>query len=297
MKKNEYLDIAKRLEKFSSRQTQIEIPDVIYHYCSLDSFTKIIESGSLFLTHHSGMNDRSDSILFYEILIETAQKKATKENFQILEKFIYTFYLNIKDYFIASFSKKPDLLNQWKMYGDNGNGISIGFRTESLYVKPQIPYFSSESEMGRGIFPLEYISETDFQLADELLNLAIDGWFNIPPNVENLILAKKHNSFISEEEIRIVEIQDTRININPDFPSLLTNNVGEHFNYRIKNNEKIIPYRIFPFKTNFEKYSLQNIWLGPLNKSNPNYIRLFLEKNNIDLVEGIFRSKSPYTGY
>ncbi|EMY62451.1 DUF2971 domain-containing protein [Leptospira terpstrae] len=282
-------------QKYSIKRESVNLPNLVYHYCSLESFYKIIESGELFLSHQSAMNDKSDSRLFFNILVKRANQIANELNAEILEKFLRLFYINMKDYFIASFSAESDLLNQWLTYGDKGKGVSIGFYTNSLDVSPKIPYFSQSNETGIGIFPLEYISDTNFEIADELLYLACEGWFTTPPNVENLILTKKHKSFENEKEIRIVEIQDMRLNLNPDFLMLRTNNIGKHYEYRIKNSDQFVPFRKLKFRYDNQKYHINNIWLGPENNCNEKHLTLFLEKNNTVLDAGICKSSSPYT--
>ncbi|EKJ87024.1 Protein of unknown function (DUF2971) [Leptospira meyeri] len=285
------------LENFLRTSKEIIVPEVVYHYCSLDSFTKIIESGKLFLSHHSAMNDLSDTRLFFHLLYQKAQTIVNQSNREILNDFLHFFEQNLRDYFIACFSKEPDVLSQWNMYGDQGRGVAIGFYTKNLYVKPQIPSYTIDSKTLSGIFPIEYISETQDDLVDDLINLVLKGFFNdFPPNVERLVLQKKHRSFNQEEEIRIVEIQDPRTNLNPDFVGLRTRYVGDHFNFRIKNNRELIPYRTHQFKSNEDpNYELESIWLGPENRTKENILYLFLNKHRISLKNKIHYSKSPFT--
>ncbi|TGM51237.1 DUF2971 domain-containing protein [Leptospira vanthielii] len=299
MKKEEKIENPETdLETFLKSSKEIIVPDVVYHYCSLESFTKIIESGNLFLSHHTAMNDLSDTRLFFHVLIQKAQSIANESNKKILADFLHVFEINLRDYFIACFSKEPDVLSQWNMYGDRGRGVAIGFLTRNLHIESQIPSYNIlDPKKLRGIFPIEYISETQDNFADELISLVLKGFFkDIPPNVEKLVLQKKHRSFIQEEEIRIVEIQDTRNNLNPDFIGLRTNFVGEHFNYRAKNNRELIPYRTHQFKSPEDpNYELESIWLGPENRTKENILRLFLNKHRISLRDKIYYSKSPFT--
>ncbi|MBM9548057.1 DUF2971 domain-containing protein [Leptospira sp. 201903074] len=285
------------LVNFLTSTKEIIVPDVVYHYCSLESFTKIIESGKLYLSHHTAMNDLSDTRLFFHVLIQRAQSIADESNKKILGDFLHLFEINLRDYFIACFSKEPDVLSQWNMYGDKGRGVAIGFLTKNLNIEPKIPNYNILIPKNlKGIFPIEYISESQDNLADELISLVLKGFFkNFPPNIEKLVLQKKHRSFLQEEEIRIVEILDTRTNLNPDAIGLRTRYVGEHLSYRVKNNRELIPYRTHQFKsTEDTNYELESIWLGPENRTKENILSLFLNKHRVSIRDKIYFSKSPF---
>lgn len=278
------------------QQGQITLPNVIYHYCPLEIFPQIIGSGHLHLTHHSGMNDLTDTRLFFENLKHSAQKKKNPETSERLTKFLRHIEINLKDYFIGCFSEEPDMLSQWHMYGDKGRGVAIGFWTENLGLEAQIPYFSDDPRTNKGIFRVQYTQSAQDELADEIIRLCIEE--NLEPqniSVDMLTLTQKHISFSQEKEIRIVEVQDLRLELNPDNLALRTPFLGKHFEYKVRANRQIVPYRKhdFRFKPATE-FQLHSIWLGPENHTSVEVIQMLLEKNYIHATYGIHRSSTPF---
>jgi hypothetical protein len=242
------------------------------------------------------MNDFTDSEYFYHILCNVANTIIDEDNKIMIHDFVDYVRSNIKDYFITCFSSEPDILNQWLMYADNGRGVSIGFKTDSLGVKLQIPFNSYNKIDMKGIFPVEYIPNNQDDVAEVLLKLVANNILNAQSmvSVEKFLLTKKHISFEQEKEIRIVEIQDTNSSANPNTSGLRTPYVGRYFDYRVKNNNQIIPYRKHEFLKENQEFHLNSIWLGPECKTDKKVIELFLNKHKIKIDEGIHYSKSPF---
>jgi DUF2971 family protein len=104
----------------------------IYHYTSLTNLKKIIKSQSLYFTNLFYLNDKSEfkyGIEFIRKVIEDI-KPANRIIGELIDKHIEN-KINSKR-FIICFSLKEDLLSQWKDYGDNGCGVSIGFHNHHL---------------------------------------------------------------------------------------------------------------------------------------------------------------------
>lgn len=275
---------------------QLNLPEVIYHYCPLETFPQILESGALHLMHHSGMNDLTDTRLFYHNLQRAAKKKINEDNRGKIQEFLQNIEINLKDCFIACFSEEPDMLSQWHMYGDKGRGVAIGFFTNSFGLKPLIPHFSAAPGRNKGIFRIKYIDAVQDDIADQLIDSCIAGGLyahDIP--VDMMALIQKHRSFSQEKEIRIVEVQDLRLGMNPDVFGLRTSRLGDHFRYKVRAGRQIIPYRTYSFKADAEaQFQLHSIWLGPENYTSPDVIQLLLERYKTHISNGIHRSAAPF---
>lgn len=113
--------------------------ELVYFYCSLNSFKEIIHNRSLFLSDLHYMNDSKEESLFLSAFEEAVKKEieSLPEN-QRKELEKNSWYLdNIPEIFtnaafICCFSKKPDDLSQWRGYGDDAKGLCIGFDKEAL---------------------------------------------------------------------------------------------------------------------------------------------------------------------
>lgn len=115
----------------------------IYHYCSLETFVQIIRNKALRLSELDKTNDYMEKKwginFLYRVLRDELQGRGItmdlKENYwysenahnhlEQLENDIKSF-LNHQT-LIACFSTEKDMLSQWRAYGDDGNGVAIGF--------------------------------------------------------------------------------------------------------------------------------------------------------------------------
>lgn len=122
----------------------------VYHYCSMDVFHKIISNKSIRLSDITKSNDSMEILwitkfieeVFYEEFSKEIEKtKYFKDGFpekvfrELVEHYSNDFFdekQRIYSYFVCCFSENGDLLSQWRGYADDGNGVSIGFNTETL---------------------------------------------------------------------------------------------------------------------------------------------------------------------
>ena len=120
-----------------------------YHYCSLESFVSIISNKCLRLSDLSKSNDYMERKWIMNIVGEALDKSLKEEGIKInlREDYRYNNGINshidyllsmlknyvIKSSYITCFSRNGDLLSQWRAYGDDGRGVSIGFDSKLLY--------------------------------------------------------------------------------------------------------------------------------------------------------------------
>lgn len=154
------------------------LPKYIYHYCTISTFSNIIENSTIRLSDIRKSNDSKEILWFIENFRDFISKKLidaytslttlTKESINIMEqlksippetqeknnqdnrlsmlneqikngqntidnfKIIYDFFKDrcwhhAVDPYVLCFSTCGDSLSQWRGYGDDGYGISIGF--------------------------------------------------------------------------------------------------------------------------------------------------------------------------
>lgn len=95
----------------------------LYHYCSMDSMHKILESNVLRAGNYKFMNDKGEGTYLSKFLSKVAE--FDDNDFTLFDRYL-------ANVFITSFSEKFDDLYQWKLYGDDGSGVAIGFRFDSF---------------------------------------------------------------------------------------------------------------------------------------------------------------------
>ncbi|MDX1920526.1 MAG: DUF2971 domain-containing protein [Candidatus Caenarcaniphilales bacterium] len=89
--------------------TETNLPEIIYHYTSYESFYNIFSTGKLHLGSPWNTNDPMEG--------EYHHRGLSKEK---------------KQRYFASFSKKFDSRLIWDAYGGLGTGVAIGFKTDKL---------------------------------------------------------------------------------------------------------------------------------------------------------------------
>lgn len=104
--------------------------NILYHYCSNSSFINIILSGVVWLSDLSLSNDTEEGrwgIGMTEKYI--SQHRRGSDSFRSFLSFIST---RERNQFGFCLSEEGDLLSQWRAYGEDGAGLSVGFDYESI---------------------------------------------------------------------------------------------------------------------------------------------------------------------
>ena len=123
--------------------------NIVYHYCTVETFLNIIKNHTLRLSDLCSSNDKAEmKILLGDLENEILNQYRKRKDFLksviygmdideafefILKRLIYKMDNNINQMlFGICFSEKGDLLGQWREYADKGTGIAIGFNIEWL---------------------------------------------------------------------------------------------------------------------------------------------------------------------
>lgn len=120
-------------------------PHTLYHYTNSGVLVSIIQSRKIRLSARWHLNDPREGEDFANLLDEYfSEKRADEERAKIATKSLDRFH-----FYVACFSEHGDLLSQWRAYGQDGEGISIGFDREYLFK-----CLATQSEMV--VRPVEY---------------------------------------------------------------------------------------------------------------------------------------------
>jgi hypothetical protein len=128
-----------------------DVPDALYHYCSLDTFREIIESRAIRLSDIFEMKDRSEVMHVLELLPSRLRRNYEetyvghspfrsyrgKDGADILDQLVSDIRNQIEAVkslmYIACFSICGDDIGQWTEYADDGCGIAIAFDGAALH--------------------------------------------------------------------------------------------------------------------------------------------------------------------
>lgn len=156
-------------ELFTTKQKAQEMPSIVYHYCSLDSFLSILETNSLRLSNITKSNDPTEIINVIPILEDVTKTVLLEYNQRLLEHFrfktdiienlIGRFFDELsQNFYVICFSEKRDLLSQWDRYADKATGVAIGFNTRH-FVKLQVET-SSQYVFGKIIYDQQKLADS-----------------------------------------------------------------------------------------------------------------------------------------
>ena len=211
-----------------------KVPNILYHYCSVDTMLKIVQNYCIWLSDAEKTNDKSELKYFAEqmekMLLNILESYKGEINDEVLtlvkevmKKAIESVYVgsayvvkNTKNYFCC-FSESSDLLSQWRAYGNDGQGVAIGFNANLLskiydiYNYDFVKVIYNQKSVLKKIQEymegnLKYILEN---ITEKELN-PVNIMFNLVPVVTPILqerFAFKHPKFREEREWRIFRKQ------------------------------------------------------------------------------------------
>lgn len=267
--------------------------EVVYHYCSVDTFFNIIKNSSIWLSDIEKSNDYQECVRCREI-VNKGMEEYLRDDVKELqawntwyEQGVYSNF-SMKT-FCVCFSESKDKLSQWRGYAQDGKGIAIGFDKEVLEELNQISEF--HIAFGKVIYdnPQEYVQGI---IADNIKKLEYKGIghvaLELSLNYRMQYPFVKNPGFEEENEWRAVVCSMIGHNNIPSSDNILFSKVK----YRTANN-KLIPY----IEMNFEKVKqsiIKEIFIGPKSEVEvEDIVNLLNFYGYYDGIEGGCNSQKP----
>lgn len=294
---------------------------LLYHYCSLDSFYNIIKTGKVRLGNLLMMNDPSEIFLRKICLPKYIYDLYKKDPFDF--QFVWNDFTNdMESYLEYSYmhsvisgneqfsnlfhalclSTKENDLSQWRLYGDNGKGVCIGFKREAIeaYVKnnnafsiKEIKYFDDPNVLIRDIASEILKQIKAFYEADDKEKLS-EYRFNYISDFVAQWANYKVSDYKDESEVRLVHTIKTNCIIpNANAVDVAKNEFMNDLIISVSENE-IKTYLEVPIRS----IGITSVTFGPCNdKNNKMGVNLLLAKYGVDIKsEKIYKSFIPYRG-
>ena len=246
-------------------------PEHIFHYTSNSVFLKICATKSLRLTHYKCLNDFKEGETEVKELQEFAQKssktkKRTDDGLQ-------------SDAYVMCFSEKPDMLSQWRAYGDGGHGVCIGFNLKKLRAALKLQSYLFISR-------IQYDGEPHAAFATVLAGLkkvsqaqanrtAKSGEINFFHTAIKIPLFHKAPEFSEEREWRIVARGDRKTALSE---TTLLENIAEVFFDR---GAYVVPALDIHLPAFIQ--AIETIVVGPKNTSIPEHIQRATGRNSVNI--------------
>jgi hypothetical protein len=222
-------EIESRFEELSQAEAAEEEqpPGYLYHYTTAQGLLGIVQSRQIWATNVLYLNDASELSDARDIL----RAVLDSEPLDLLDN-AATFSQNIPaysealpmDHFIVSFCEDGDLLGQWRGYGSQGTGFSIGFSTATFAAAAirkenkdrgsctlrKVKYGQAEKTelIRKRLLIVRSVIEPhaqDFeQRLDQEFAQLVKLWNQIATSFNPTLALMKHASFEEEHEWRLV---------------------------------------------------------------------------------------------
>lgn len=196
---------------------------MISHYTDLNGLYGIIESGGFWLSDHRFLNDSEEFENGRKLTKNILERLSKKYRYSNLNEILNETIARIenyceKAYYICSFSKKGDSLDQWRSYASNGQGISITFDNskKSLSHFFAMPILSAskviydDSEKAKILLRIirKYQHEYRVDKKHGYDNDTKDWVDSLSTWLAMEFINFKHHEYSSEEEIRLIVATD-----------------------------------------------------------------------------------------
>lgn len=290
----------------------MSVQNILYHYCSTETFHKIISGRSLRLSALSFSNDFLEGRLARIVINSLCDEKKLTDFQRGRIEDLLNLLENYFDSHGFCLSESGDVLSQWRGYADNGNGIAIGFSKEYLTKLIQ-----ENSSKGNNLLSLAKVSYQPIDhrhciqpIFNEAYKVVTDKDFN--NSLLRGLLSIAPDEYLQEQKKlsaqKQMELMSAMTGLIPKMFTLKTNAFHEEQEWRLiesgvakgdKSKEyrpsrsMIIPHHYLTLE-NFEDIEpISEIILGPKHQTPNTVLNGFLEKNNFKNV-GIKKSIASY---
>ena len=104
---------------------RLNMSDLVYHYCSIESFIKIVEGKSLKFSDIKKSNDYREIELLWQYYSEYIEKNSNNPCVKSSLKHFKDEQMNVTDFLVCCFSNTKDSLHLWNCYANKGVAITI----------------------------------------------------------------------------------------------------------------------------------------------------------------------------
>lgn len=273
--------------------------DVLYHYCSPETFLIICTTKRLRFSDLFSMNDFMEVHWGYHVWEQAAGSLIDEVGKDFLDAIDAVIHVSgVKALALAScMSRKGDVLSQWRAYGTDGTGYAIGFRAVDLVQMPVQPLrveYNFENQVKklqtfiRAIHAVEL--EEDVKQGPDFMHACARLAFDLS--------SFKNPAFAEEDEVRLIHM----LNFEPSNSSLrLVDPGGTAFGepadplsvgFHISRSTPVAHLDI-PFTREERRCPIVEVVLGPKNDSMPSGVSVTLETLGLGDVH-VRKSKASY---
>lgn len=210
---------------------------IVYHYCSVETLFSIIKYKKLWLSDARYMNDLYETILIDQIVshilddLNPTYTQVELDNFRN----VYN-QLPYKKHYMMCFSEESDLLSQWRGYGDNGYGVSIGFLLDYDTTGILARSYGADGHESMSVkFGFEQVDYNKEIIRNDIQEVIVDSiqhkkHEHCATLIKDMASKIKHHSFSEEKEWRLTYTPENNGQYNQsDVPLKYIQNLDTEF--------------------------------------------------------------------
>ncbi len=161
------------------RQYKPAETEILYHYCSPETFLAICTNKTIRFSDIFSMNDFMEMHWGYhrwELAAGNSLERLGKEFIDSIDQIISSSSLRILP-LAACFSLNGDTLSQWRGYAENGSGFCVGFKADALCrlaARPLRVLYDAERqerEIGQFISALNEVYKEEPESTDDFFGI------------------------------------------------------------------------------------------------------------------------------
>lgn len=210
-------------------------PETLFHYTNFDGAAGIMTSRSLWLSKFNTTNDTSEltlAVQMFTSLVERAVPTLPADEAGFLRAAVQQLdSFRRTNICVTSFCENPDLLSQWRSYGNDGKGLALGFDATVLVA------LAKQHDLR--LVRCTYDQIAHVRLAEELISMLVQSFRvarpSTPEQVRDLLgcfngtflavaPAIKAHHFAEEGEWRLVS--KSRSVLDPQMIAVLRGNIA-----------------------------------------------------------------------
>jgi hypothetical protein len=273
--------------------------EMLYHYCSADSFAAICTSRSLRLSDLFAMNDFLElhwGYRIWELAASEMLHEVEKEFLDEIDEVLHGSGFNTL-LVGACLSEDGDVLSQWRAYSNDGQGYAIGFDATifpSLPVRPLRVLYDEKKQIEEAKAFIKAVYETE-----ESEKVKFGSAFGTACAVFSADLASfKNPAFSEEREVRIIhalaleESNDSLKLIDEGGTAFEADSLPSDIKFRMK-GEVPVAYIDIDFTNDGKVNPIKEVVLGPKNDAILMGVSIYLETLGIGNVK-IRKSSASY---
>lgn len=254
------------------------IKEVLWHYCSVETFAAIIEGGLIRLGDLLHMNDSKEIVWFDEVVQAALLRRAETLSEHRRQEFWAMYQANQHTRFSFCLSEDGDLLSQWRAYAANGSGVAIGFQASTLPQVKHVPYLHANPATTFGLFQVIYDRTEQDALVEALLEPICAKGDHDADFSFGLLAAHFSSQGVLTKNPAFKEEREWRLVYSPVIhPATLQHMNGHEFRLRqqVRNGDL---FTFFEWKPNALHELIAEVRLGPSCRLRSFDLKLLLQR-------------------